>query len=762
MDSRAPPDQIDVSTSIKVFPQLKVATKGHVPASILDACVVTSLILVVVLCICLVWETREWTGSVAEQAELNAVEAVAGDMRRALEGLHAAITATSKGLQQPGLQELPAVLRQLVLFGFAPQMNHASEIYLIGADGVLRDAADDLAPPAVSFSDRAYFDFHRTHADTAVLTSGPLVGRLTGEPVVVLSKRVNDRQGHFAGIVAGSINLSFFYELFKKFDLRDGRIMDLSRIDGLVIARTPASPRMVSANMGNVGQGVSGAYTGISRIDGIRRLVAYRRIDGFPFVVSYERPTREIYAQWTKGSLVIGGALLVLSTLAMVMIGELRRERRRRALAERSAWRSAHDLAIANADLEQRIRREVQSRKETQEKLAKSQRLEALGQLAGGIAHDINNVLQTVTGACTLVQTHDAENDDVQRLTTIAISAADRGSAVTQRLLLFARRADIKAENINTAMVLDDLQELLNHTLNDSIVLKLDLPANVPDVIADRMQLETVIINLATNARDAMPEGGTITIAARADFVGENDNSAGLSPGRYVRLSVADTGIGMDEHIQARAAEPFFSTKGAGKGTGLGLSMAKGFAEQSKGKFAITSRVGAGTTVSLWLPAGEESHASDFMPAQPPKLEANSNLKRRMLVVDDNAEARELVGEWLVASGFEVQCAASGEEALSTVKAGLGLDLLLTDLSMPGIDGLRLIRQLRGTIPGLPAIVLTGDTSAVAGLATEDALADGCLVLQKPIRLTELVHHIEIMLCVGSAQSDGGRPGGLE
>ena len=194
--------------------------------------------------------------------------------------------------------------------------------------------------------------------------------------------------------------------------------------------------------------------------------------------------------------------------------------------------------------------------------------------------------MQTVTGACTLVQTQEAENDDIQRLTTIAISAADRGSAVTQRLLLFARRADIKAESINTAMILDDLQELLSHTLSDNIVLKLDLTPDVPDLIADRMQLETVIINLATNARDAMPDGGIIVVAAQSELVGEDEaGDAGLSPGRYVHLSVTDTGIGMDEHILARATEPFFSTKGVGQGTGLGLSMAKGFAEQSSGKF---------------------------------------------------------------------------------------------------------------------------------------------------------------------------------
>jgi signal transduction histidine kinase/CheY-like chemotaxis protein len=765
MGARAPSDHIEVSTSSQVLPQLEVAIQGRIPVGIPDACLLASLVLVVVLCIYLMWETRAWTQTTAEQAELNVVDTIASDIRRTLEGLHVAVTKTSQGLQVPGVAELSPAERQAVLFGTSTGANAGSAIYLIGADGRLLGMADDQAPPAVNFSDWGYFEFHRSHPDTALHVSDSIVDRLKGEPVIVLSKRMNDSDGRFAGIVAGSVDVSSFHDLFNKFALGGGRVIALVNRNGRIVAREPMGIRTATVDTDttvvseHAARGVSGTYTAISKLDGRRRLIAYRQIQGFPFIVSYGRPTEEVFAQWTRGSLVIGGALLVLSALAVFMIGELRGERRRRAGAERSARRSANDLAIANTNLEQRISREVQARKETQEKLAKSQRFEALGQLAGGIAHDINNVLQTVTGACTLVQMQEAANDDIQRLTAIAISAADRGSAVTQRLLVFARRAAIKAECIDTTAILDGLQELLSHTLNDNIVLKLDLAADVPNLIADRMQLETVMINLATNARDAMPDGGTITIAARAAIVGADDaGAAGLSPGRYVHLSVADTGMGMDEHILARATEPFFSTKSVGQGTGLGLSMAKGFAEQSNGKLAIVSSVGAGTTVSLWFPASDESPADVFIPAPPAVHATRANSNIRVLVVDDNVEARELVSEWLAASGFEVHRADSGEAALSTVEAGLDVDLLLTDLSMAGMDGLELIREIGARVPDLPAILLTGDTSAIADLSTTDAFGDGCMVLQKPIRFSELGHYIENVLGRGSARSAGCGP----
>ena len=283
------------------------------------------------------------------------------------------------------------------------------------------------------------------------------------------------------------------------------------------------------------------------------------------------------------------------------------------------------------------------------ERLAASQRLEALGQLAGGIAHDINNVLQTISGACTILQMRNQDSQDITRLAGLVLSAADRGSAITRRLLVFARRAAVQAELVDVAALLEDLQEVLNHTLGGSVVVKLDLAVALPPVYVDRMQFETVIINLATNARDAMPDGGEVRIAAGAETVKPDRlHRADLAPGQYVRFDIADTGVGMDEITLQRAVEPFFSTKGPSHGTGLGLSMAKGFAEQANGRLDIVSKPGKGTTVTIWLPVST-------VPAQlsQPLLSAERQERElsglpepsRILVVDDDRQARELVSE---------------------------------------------------------------------------------------------------------------------
>lgn len=780
MQSYAPPEEIGIPASLNPLLQSRVKSRSRINPAILDAFSIATLLFVIMICIVLVWDTRRWTQATAEQAELGVVQTIASDVRHNIRNLDVAVTATTRALQLPGIWDLPQALRQAALFSASAQVVNLSMILVIGADGQLRGMSNNQAPPAVNFSDREYFKFHKAHPDVALRISPPIRGRLTQSPIILVSKRVNDDRGNFAGVVTGSIDLSYFNEVFEKNDIGGNGVIALLDTTGQIFARLPAGPQADQVGFTQTSafkQAVTslrGSSTSVSGGDGRQRLVAFRAIDGFPFVVGYARDTKEIFAQWLGISSVIGAMAVVLSCLKLLMIYELRRERSQRAVAERSAQASAEALSVVNADLEQRIGREVQSLKETQEKLAKSQRLEALGQLAGGIAHDINNVLQTVSGACSLVQECDPDNADLQRLTAIALSAADRGSAVTQRLLLFARRAAIKTEDVNTAAVLDDLRELLSHALCDSVILELDLTQNLPEIQVDRLQLETVIINLTTNARDAMPDGGIITIGARAAVVGRAEEaSVGLAAGRYVCLSLIDTGMGMDERIMSRATEPFFSTKGVGKGTGLGLSMAKGFADQSHGKLEILSRVGEGTTVTLWLPASEQSARNEPLvfaksrhsnppvaenPDQgnlrvlrPAPLRVGARGSQRALVVDDNIQARELVAEGLIASGFEVHQAESGEAALSAVRAGLEVDFLLTDFSMPEMDGHQLIQELRVLIPELPAILLTGNTGAVLDLPALSSVGTGYVVLQKPMRMKELVQHIERL--VGSMRA---------
>ena len=378
------------------------------------------------------------------------------------------------------------------------------------------------------------------------------------------------------------------------------------------------------------------------------------------------------------------------------------------------------ELRRLTTDLEARVREEVAAREAAQLRAAHAERLQALGQLAGGIAHDFNNVLQAVAGAAALIERRPDDAAGVRRLARLAIAASERGASITGRLLAFGRRADLRAEALDAAGLLHGLHEMLARTLGGGIEVQVSLEGDLPPLLADKGQLETVLVNLATNARDAMPAGGRLVLAAVPETVsaGPASHPAGLAPGRYVRLSVADTGTGMDPATLARATEPFFTTKPPGAGTGLGLAMAKGIAEQSGGGLTIESRPGWGTTVTLWLPAAASGGPAVAADETAPGA-GQAAKPSRVLLVDDEDLVREVVAQFLREAGFDVLEAANGLEALALLDAGEPLDLLVTDMSMPEVDGLAVIRAAQARREGLPAVLLTGYAS------DESLLADG-------------------------------------
>jgi signal transduction histidine kinase/ActR/RegA family two-component response regulator len=433
------------------------------------------------------------------------------------------------------------------------------------------------------------------------------------------------------------------------------------------------------------------------------------------------------------GWLSIMGAVSATSFVALAAF-MLHRERLNRLVFVAS-------LASSNLMLKEGIVEAMAAQDTARDRLEASHRLEALGQLAGGIAHDINNVLQTISGACSLMLARRRSHEDVERLSSMALTAANRGSAVARRLLVFASRGNLRTEEVDPTALLVDLQELLNHTLGGTIAVELDLTPGLPMILVDHLQLETIVVNLATNARDALPDGGIVTIAAKLETVSETGAyTAGLAAGNYVRLSVRDGGIGMDARTLVRSIEPFFTTKSAGQGTGLGLSMAKGFVNQSGGKLDIASEIGQGTTVTLWFPAPDRGIPVVAVP--PPLNRLQPRDAASVLVVDDNQPARELLCERLIGSQFTIHQSASAVEALAALDGGLKIDLLLTVLSMPGRNGIELIRAARRYAPGLPAIILTGHAGAAATRAIEDAVGGECSVLQKPIRFDVLPDEI--------------------
>jgi PAS domain S-box-containing protein len=349
---------------------------------------------------------------------------------------------------------------------------------------------------------------------------------------------------------------------------------------------------------------------------------------------------------------------------------------------------------------------DVTERLVEQRKLAELQKTESIGQLTGGVAHDFNNLLSAILSNLDLLRKR-TRDVSAAKLLDGAIKGAERGAALTGRLLAFARRQDLRAEPLNLAKLIEGMGDLLGRSLHAGIVVAVKIPSDLPPILVDANQLEMALLNLSINARDSMPDGGTLTIEA-APHLASPDNDDALAEGRYVRLSVADTGHGMDPETLKRASEPFFTTKGVGKGTGLGLSMVQGLAAQSGGVMRIESELGRGTTIALFLPQArspaEEAVRRTDTPAEPRMMD------RRLtaLVVDDDALVGMGTAAMLEDMGHDVIEAASGMAALARLAEHPEIDVVVTDHSMPGMTGLQLADEIRRLRPNLPIVLATG------------------------------------------------------
>ncbi|HEY4042058.1 MAG TPA: ATP-binding protein [Rhodopila sp.] len=383
---------------------------------------------------------------------------------------------------------------------------------------------------------------------------------------------------------------------------------------------------------------------------------------------------------------------------------------------------------------EARIQKEVAAREQAQMQAAHAERMIALGQLAGGIAHDFNNTLQAVAGNAELIGRRPNDPGQVRRMARMIIEAAERGGAISRRLLAFARRDALSPQPVDPVALLAEMRDLLQPTLGPSIAVRVTAAPGLPRVLADRRQLETVLLNLASNARDAMPNGGDIILSATSETIAAGADQPQLKPGSYVQLSIADNGVGMDAATLTRAAEPFFTTKPKSQGTGLGLSMAKGFAEQSGGGLAITSEPHRGTVVTLWLPRTDMVAT----PRSQPEATVRSDNARHILVVDDDPSVREVLTLSLEDAGFIVVGAENGAEALAHIGSGAPVDAMVSDFAMPGMNGLELIRAAQARNPSLPSFLLTGHVGDIEAAPGQGGPNVRFTLLQKPIRPAHL------------------------
>ncbi|TNC51623.1 PAS domain S-box protein [Rubellimicrobium rubrum] len=390
------------------------------------------------------------------------------------------------------------------------------------------------------------------------------------------------------------------------------------------------------------------------------------------------------------------------------------------------------ELERINHDLADRVTQVVSEREAAAAQLHEVQKLETIGQLTGGIAHDFNNLLTPIVGSLERAHRKLEHDERTQRLVEGGLQSAERARVLVQRLLTFARRQTLMAQPVDVGALLDGMHDLIARSIGPQIDMVIEVAPDLPPAMVDPNQLELALLNLAVNARDAMLGGGRLTIGATEEAV-RSGHPTGLGSGRYVRLAVVDTGVGMEATILARAVEPFFSTKGMGKGTGLGLSMVHGLAGQSGGRLVLSSTPGQGTRAEVWLPVASEAASSAPSPAEVPVPRVREGL---LLLVDDEELVRIGTADMLRDLGYEVVEANGGAAALQTLRSGLKPDLLVTDYLMPGMTGVELARAARQLRPELPALLISGYQDVL------DATVDGLPRLAKPFRQAELAARV--------------------
>ena len=592
----------------------------------------------------------------------------------------------------------------------------AQSIWIYDADGEPLVATTVHPPPQHNFSDR---DFIRAHASKDI---GTYYGRVYRpvfgpHPFFTVSRRLS-RNGSFEGVIEVSVPPTNFFLFFATMAYAKGQQFALVRDDGFLLARYPAAPpgapeqldentgfrRTIAANR------EGGFYTTTSPVDGVRRRFVTRRLDDTPLYLSAGIATSAIREEWIDGMaphLIFGipATLLLFLTLFAVLRGT------------------------------QRLYREMDQRFSAEEALRQALKMEAVGQLTGGIAHDFNNLLTIILGNLEmgkrqLLDWKDAEHAKLARRIDSAIQGATRAATLTKRLLAFSRQQTLNPTVIDVNRLLSGLADFLQRSIGEDISLEIVGGAGVWPIEADQTELEAAILNLAVNARDAMPEGGKLTIEASNSYLDEPycRKNPDVRPGQYVQISVTDTGAGMSKETIDRAFEPFFTTKQAGQGTGLGLSQVYGFVKQSGGHIKIYSEPGEGTSVKIYLRrlVGAGVAAMDVAPS-PKRARSGETI----LVAEDDPDVRAYILDSLGALGYDATGAPGADQALDILDGNPDVKLLLTDVVMPGKNGRKLAEEARQRRPDLKVLFMTGYSRNA--IVHQGRLDPGVELIQKPL-----------------------------
>ncbi|HMG77329.1 MAG TPA: ATP-binding protein [Xanthobacteraceae bacterium] len=595
----------------------------------------------------------------------------------------------------------------------ADVMPQLQAIVLIGRDGrPLASSTLESVKTDVNFTDRDYFKA-QTDKDAGTYVSDVRTPNLAsvGRDFFDLSRRLDSPSKTFKGVIAVAVRPKYFEDFYTLIGQTRGSFYALVRDDGTILARYPVRNNRVqklsptSGLRSAIDHGVThDTFTVNSEVDGVPRRIGFRKLTGYPVYALAGTSIPAINHEWLRaiGTHLIFGLPATLLLFAVLWFA-LRRT--------------------------QHLHDEAERREMAEGALHQAQQLQAIGQLTGGVAHDFNNLLMIVSGSVQRLRRHIKDEKQTHLLDAIT-TATQRGESLTRQLLTFSRRQTLQPSVIDLAEQLPEIKDMLSRSLRGDIEIKVGVPRRPCTVKVDPSEFELALLNLAVNARDAMPSGGTLTLTAKPVVLRGKASEEGLA-GDFVAIRVADTGSGIAADVLPRVFEPFFTTKDVGKGTGLGLSQVYGFARQSGGAAAIASSARRGTVVTLFLPRTWEA------PARPQEQSAVVGAKKHagtVLLVEDNADVAEVGKAYFEELGYTVKQAASAQAGLDVVERDRGIDLVFSDILMPGgMNGLELADAIRRRFPHIVVLLTTGYSSSA-----QDAVRQGFAVLQKPYDLAAL------------------------
>jgi len=617
-----------------------------------------------------------------------------------------------RGIPDAGIKsrEETLHLRLKQLVDSLPQMK---SVWIFDAHG--HALVNSLVSPApdIDFSDRDYFRAHLaqnigTFIGEALTPRAPY----QGAAFFGVSRRRQTDDGNFAGVIQASVFPEYFQNFYARISHDPGSFFALGLADGTVLARFPVSERDVRIDRnGPIGQELAanpkaGLVTVTSPADGIERRLGYHRLAEYPVYVSAGLETSAIRSRWltTIGSYLIFG-LPATALLFLILSLALRRT--------------------------QRLYFESAKRMEAEEALKHGQRLEALGQLTGGVAHDFNNLLTVIRASADLLRRPHLTEERRLRYIDAISDTVDRAAKLTAQLLAFARRQTLKPEVFDVGRCVQTLSEMIGTLTGSPIQIVTHVPEEPCFINADAGQFETALINMAVNARDAMGQGRlTITVRAVPDFPGRAPHPE--NPHGYIAVSVDDTGVGIPQDQLGRIFEPFFTTKAIGRGTGLGLSQVFGFTRQSGGEVVVASEVGKGSTFTLYLPRVSADDRPLEMPAE--DAQAVSGHGVSVLVVEDNIEVGTFAADALSELGYATTLVSNAMDALAELTRNAGrFDVVFSDVVMPGMTGLDLATEIRRRCLDLPVVLTSGYSQVLSQNGSH-----GFELLQKPYSIEQL------------------------